>query len=103
MGGVLELRSRRDRGLVTRSPKPVTDYAGVRNASCTYPQRPESSPGDDVAAQGANPRVAVWALIGARSALEGPRAGSHPWSARPPKEVRDCGGWTRANTRAGSL
>ena len=35
-------------------------YAGVLNMSCTYPQRPESSPGDDVAAQGANPRVAVW-------------------------------------------
>ena len=51
------LRSRRDQGFVTRSPKPVAGYTGVRSASCKCPQRPESSPGDDVAAQGANLRV----------------------------------------------
>ena len=44
--------------LVTRQPKPVADYTGLRITSCTCPQRLGSSPGDDVAAQGANPRVA---------------------------------------------
>ena len=35
----------------------MADYTGVRNASCTYPQRPESSPGDDMVAYGAIPHV----------------------------------------------
>ena len=35
----------------------MTDYTGVCSTSCTYPQSPESSPGDDVAAYGGNARA----------------------------------------------
>ena len=45
---------------------------GVKKASCTYPQRPELSPGEDLVTQGANPRVV---------ALGAPRTNSH--SNRP--------------------